>query len=209
MKLITLNLNSAMAPCFRESLRAAANRWGGEYVEITEPTLAGDISPVWQKAALHRHVADGETVIQIDADVLIRFDCPSPIGFWDGESFAAAEFAGYYWCLRGMTPLVRAGCELSAGEIRQCDATAILRGWFNPGLMVYRTIPEHRAIFEDAIGMGVRVGFENFGHDEPAINAARYLRGIQPQRLPVDFNPVHVKPPTDGIMTDLVSLLSG
>ena len=75
--LVVLNLNNFMPQKVRDSFEHAAMRWGCWYEEITEPL--GPMHIFWQKTAipLNGHVARFDRVLQLDADMLIRFDCPN------------------------------------------------------------------------------------------------------------------------------------
>lgn len=76
--LLVMNLNNFMPTAARDSMRDAAQRWGCEYVEITRPLAS--IPPVWQKTLIptSTHAAPFDRVLVLDADMLIRSDCPSP-----------------------------------------------------------------------------------------------------------------------------------
>lgn len=75
--LLVLNVGGrSLHPRSRASFRAAAARWGVEFVERTKP-----LAPVhhfWQKAFAIEEMLDFERVLQLDADMLIRWDAPSP-----------------------------------------------------------------------------------------------------------------------------------
>lgn len=74
---ITLNLYSdGMPENVRASQRAAADRWGAEYVEITRP-LFGWHDPFLEKLHLDRHAAAYDRVVYFDRDVVVRADCPN------------------------------------------------------------------------------------------------------------------------------------
>jgi hypothetical protein len=73
--LVVLNLNDFMPAIARESMTAAAARWGVEYVEVTEPVA--DVHHFWQKTYLPLTLTRFERVAVFDADILIRSDCPS------------------------------------------------------------------------------------------------------------------------------------
>ncbi len=74
---ITLNLhNDGMPDNVRASQRAAAERWGAEYVEITRP-LFGWQDAMLEKLHLDRHATSYERVVYLDRDVVVRADCPS------------------------------------------------------------------------------------------------------------------------------------
>ena len=76
--LVTLNLNSFMPSKVRDSFQAAAQRWDVAYVEITTPLAP--IHHFWQKAIipLSQGVAGFDRVLQLDCDMLVGSDCPSP-----------------------------------------------------------------------------------------------------------------------------------
>ena len=74
---ITLNLyGDGMPENIRASQRAAAERWGTEYVEITRP-MFGWRDPFLEKLHLDRHAAAYDRIIYLDRDVIVRADCPS------------------------------------------------------------------------------------------------------------------------------------
>jgi hypothetical protein len=89
--LICLNLNSFMPPRVRESFQHAANRWGVRFVEITEPLA--NIHHFWQKAIipLSRYADPFERVLQLDCDMLVRSDCPSPFDLVPPENVAVVS----------------------------------------------------------------------------------------------------------------------
>ena len=89
--LVTLNLNDFMPPQVRESFHAAADRWGVKYVEITAPL--GPQHHFWQKAIipLSRYADSFDRVLQLDADMLIRSDCPSPFEIVPPENVAVVS----------------------------------------------------------------------------------------------------------------------
>lgn len=75
--LLVLNVGGrSLHPKSRASFRDAARRWGVEFVERVTP-----LAPVhhfWQKAFAIEEMQAYERVLQLDADMLIRWDAPSP-----------------------------------------------------------------------------------------------------------------------------------
>jgi len=75
--IVVLNVGRrSLHPKSRASFVAAAERWGVEFVEITDP-----LAPVhhfWQKAFAIERLSAFDRVVQMDADMLIRWDAPSP-----------------------------------------------------------------------------------------------------------------------------------
>lgn len=86
---ITLNLYSdGMPENVRASQRAAAERWGAEYVEITRP-LFGWHDAFLEKLHLDCHTAAYERVVYLDRDVVVRADCPSLFDLVSDDHFGA------------------------------------------------------------------------------------------------------------------------
>jgi len=85
-------------PNSRESFLAACERWGCDFVEFTEP-LHG-VHHFWQKTFAPLKLTEYDRVIQLDADMLIRWDAPSPfdlvpedsIGVVSSRQFDPPEF---------------------------------------------------------------------------------------------------------------------
>lgn len=85
-------------PKSRESFLAACSRWGCEFVEFTKPLFG--VHHFWQKTFAPIRLADFGRVVQLDADMLIRWDAPSPfdlvpedhIGVVSARQFDPPEF---------------------------------------------------------------------------------------------------------------------
>ncbi len=77
LALVTINIGNVLHQKSRESFKAAAARWGAEYIEITLPIKATGGKPHWQKAFLADHLINFDRCVYYDADILIRDDCPS------------------------------------------------------------------------------------------------------------------------------------
>ena len=89
--IVTLNIRDFMPACARESFQHAAKRWGCEYIEITEP-----IAPIhhfWIKALIgnSKYVTGIDRILQLDGDILIRSDCPSPFDLVPRENFGVVS----------------------------------------------------------------------------------------------------------------------
>jgi hypothetical protein len=76
--LVTLNLRDFAPRQTRESFQYAARRWGVEYVEITTPLA--NCHHYWIKAMIPTsdYARPFDRIVQLDCDMLIRSDCPSP-----------------------------------------------------------------------------------------------------------------------------------
>jgi hypothetical protein len=75
--IVVLNVGGrSLHPKSRASFVSAAKRWGVEFVEILKPLAP--IHHFWQKAFAIKSLQQFDRVIQMDADMLIRWDAPSP-----------------------------------------------------------------------------------------------------------------------------------
>ena len=63
-------------PASRQSFEAAAARWGADLVVFTQPLANCHIW--WQKTFAIDHLLQYDHALQLDADMLIAEDCPSP-----------------------------------------------------------------------------------------------------------------------------------
>ena len=61
----------------RRSFEAAAKRWGCDLKEFRQPIVPGR-HPYWQKPLICRELSDYDRVLQLDGDMLIRWNSPSP-----------------------------------------------------------------------------------------------------------------------------------
>jgi hypothetical protein len=85
----------------RESIESAASRWGCDFVEIKEKVA--DVHPFWQKMFLPLHLEGYDRVLQIDADVLIRSDAPSPFDDCDEGMVGVVQDAQVRHAYRSVT----------------------------------------------------------------------------------------------------------
>ena len=88
---VILNLRDFLPMCARASFQHAAARWGATYLEITE--ALGPMHHFWQKAIIPSspHVARFERVLQLDCDMLVRSDCPSPFDVVPATNFGVVS----------------------------------------------------------------------------------------------------------------------
>jgi hypothetical protein len=125
-------------PNVRASIHAAATRWNAEVVWITKPLHP--CHPFWQKMFVceHVHSIHGTShVLQLDNDMLIRSDCPSPFAMIEPTDFAIVS--GRQSSQRRVD---RASWNQMAHEewARRCDVIAA-PAWTHPngGLYLYGT----------------------------------------------------------------------
>jgi len=86
-----LNLNNFMPQIARAAFQAAAQRWGAAYIEVTQSL--GNFHPFWAKAhvPLSCHTRGFERVLQLDADMLVAPDCPSPFTYAPADKFGVVS----------------------------------------------------------------------------------------------------------------------
>ncbi len=182
-KLLTMNLGNFMASKCRDSYRAAADRWGAEYLEVTTPPATGQ-HHYWQKLLLHRHVPDDCQVFQIDADMLIRFDCPSPFDLVDRSKIGMV----------GSNPLDpdhgtsnALSCNYWSKELSLPRLDPMTQH-FNSGVQIYST-PQHRKIFEEAHSYGKKIQWrEKLWAEETILSLLLHRDHVPMVRLPKLFN---------------------
>ena len=151
---ICLNLyGDGMPDNVRSSQRAAAERWGAEYVEITRP-LFGWHDPFLEKLHLDRHAAAYDRVVYLDRDVIVRADCPSLFDRVSEDCFGAvlSEQEGHN-LLFHIEPKMNPLCRLVGVSMDYANE------YINSGVLVFKP-GVHGAAFE----------------------AARCLHGITPER---------------------------
>jgi len=84
----TMNIGGCMSSNARDSMEASARRWNCMYVEHLQPwgTSATD-DPFGIKLEIHKlAVNDGDRILWLDSDMLIRHDCPNPFEIVPAES---------------------------------------------------------------------------------------------------------------------------
>lgn len=86
--LLTINFNGHVCQNTRDSFVAATERWGSDYVEITE--TSGHEAPFpmppqyWKLFAFG--FCDADRIMVLDADTIIRIDTPSPFEMFSSEN---------------------------------------------------------------------------------------------------------------------------
>ncbi|MDX1925288.1 MAG: hypothetical protein SFV81_02145 [Pirellulaceae bacterium] len=125
-------------PNVRMSFEAAADRWGAKVLWITKPLHP--CHPFWQKMFVCDHVQSifgSSHVLQLDNDMVIRSDCPSPF-----DLVAPIDFAMVSGRQSPQRRVDRASWNQMAHEewARRCDVIAA-PAWTHPngGLYLYGT----------------------------------------------------------------------
>ena len=180
---ITLNLyNDGMPENVRASQRAAAERWGAEYVEITRP-LFGWQDAMLEKLHLDQHAAAYERVVYLDRDVVVRADCPSLFDMVpeDHMGAVASEQEGHN-LLFHIEPKMDPICRLVGVSMDYSNE------YINSGVLVFN--PRlHQPAFEAARclhGISPERSWEVY--DQGCVGLGIIWSGTPLHRLPPDFN---------------------
>lgn len=178
-----LNLNRCLGPKSRASITAAAERWGAELVEITKPTIPGR-HHFWQKAVLHRELPDDAHVLQLDTDILIRADAPSPF------ALISPDRLGLVRCNPGFCQWIGGRQQAIAHWAKLLDLPEVdvFTEYPNLGFLMYST-PVHRQLLEDVYAAGERIKWANERMPEQTILALlAHHRQVDVQWMPTIYN---------------------
>ena len=141
----------------RQSFEAAAKRWGADLVEFKKPIEAG-VHHYWQKAFVINEIAAYDQVLQLDADMLIHADAPSPF------DLVPVEAMGFVSSRQYMKPGLIASRESSTKLWSQRLSMSPPQDLkhINAGLWLYSP-KHHQKIFERlrAIGRAHNFTFRN------------------------------------------------
>lgn len=150
------------------SISRAAARWGADVVVIKHE-LAPGAHHFWQKVFVCDHLSEYDQIVQLDADMMVRYDAPSlfdlvpqyAMGFVSARQFeptlnplAGRVIANRNRCLRFWSRFMGMECPGDHGHI-------------NGGLFVYS--PKfHSEIWKELQRIGARYGFKKDNLPEQA-----------------------------------------
>ncbi|WP_240359531.1 glycosyltransferase [Pyxidicoccus trucidator] len=178
---MTLNLyGDGLRQTLRDSQRAAAERWGAEYVEITRPMYSWP-DAYWEKLNLDRHAQSYERVVFLDRDVMVRADCPSPFELVPAESFGGI-------CSEQEGHQLRENVEAKMEHLYRSVGVALdyEREYLNSGVLVFSP-REHGNVFDAARYIHMLTHERSWEvYDQGCISLA----------LKFTQTPLHVLPPT-------------
>ena len=186
----TLNIGGkSLRPQSRASYQAAAERWGAEFMEIRKPIRQG-VHHFWQKMLVPGLLPDGTRVLQLDADMLIRGDAPSPFDLVapDHIGLVAAQ-PPYRSTPPGRTVMGNRGRGVALWASRMKTPLRVPPGrYLNAGFFLYTT-EVARPIFRDAYEIAQRSGFCTKGLPEQAVVSLLLHRDQHPTTwLPYHWN---------------------
>lgn len=196
-----LNIADVLTSKSRDSISAAASRWGAEFVEIRHDNLPrrNDAWCLWFNKFSHIDVlSQFDRVLQIDADTLIRSDAPSPfdevpagkIGVvcdYQPEMGWGGETAAFYRDRAG------AGFYHSVGywSVAMQMLPPPKEAYANAGFLLFDT-EVARQTFPEVMRWGATVGFRGVGISDQAIISILGHNGLLPLHwLPSQWNTTH------------------
>ncbi len=171
----------------RDSMRAAANRWGVDYVELTKSIAPrdphGGSAAFAEKLQLDRHAAGYGQVLYLDADMIVRSDCPSPFDLVPIDAFGvvSSDQPGHENRQLATTTLKPIFAKLDMDFDPQVDH-------FNGGFYLFSPI-FHSRVFEDARALASRESNRHWTcFEEGYMSAAIKDADCPVTRLPITYN---------------------
>ncbi len=175
---IGLSPNEGMTANGRNSMIAAADRWGADFIEIKSPPAS---TPYRSKINYDKRLPNGR-FCYLDGDVVIRSDCPSPFDVVPEGEFGLVR--GHHPSHAGATPQVESNLPrwLKKVGVNNYD---IKKEYPNTGLVVF-DLPTHRYIFEEARRISSKHWDENWWiADQGHVFAAYKRLEVTPCWIPV------------------------
>jgi len=190
---LTVDINRVLHPHSEASHRAACSRWGCRYHVVREmPAAAGRLHPVYARLWMWDLLPDARRVFYMDADTVVRADCPSPFEAFPDEAPLYAVKDGSLR-LENWHDLRREHAR-AAEDMRRLFGVALdLDRYFNAGVLLLSRDAHHdqiRAVRTVAM-LNPNVTFA----DQSYLNVVAHRAGlvlvpetwnyIQPQKFPV------------------------
>jgi len=169
--LMTLNIGGILCENSRASFMHAADRWGCDYVEVTEAKPG--VHPWAMKLLAFEIMPNCDRVCYIDADMVIAEDCPNPF-----ESFPAGAFIAVSNQQPQMTESCLNACDDTiAQDVRKISdrygwmAGEYVTNFINSGFwLASRT--HHEAVLAMALEISLAMNGVTAWHDQSALNYA-------------------------------------
>jgi lipopolysaccharide biosynthesis glycosyltransferase len=170
---IAIGQNYAVMPSIR-TIRAYAGHIGAKFILMTQPTAAGNV--YYEKFFMHNMLGEYDRAIILDADVIVRNDCPSLlevvpddcVGMYDEHVLASDE-------------------EKVAHRNVMAEAFAAhgsrpfkVRSFYNGGVIVASRM--HREVFRKPAELAIKYW------DQPAINMGIAREGAKTHDIGYMFN---------------------
>ena len=171
--LVTLNIgNNSLHPKSRESFLHACNRWQCDFVEVTD--AIAPVHPFFQKLMVYTLFEEPTHILQLDADMMIREDMPTPFDADPEVMHVVSARAGY--CLENVPRIIegswRRSCKVWIDHLAQndidCTMPDVIYHYLNAGFFLYGS---HSFIdlFKDAWAVGESMDFPTEGYPEQGL----------------------------------------
>ena len=171
--LVTLNIGgNSLHPKSRESFLNACDRWQCEFVEVTKPLAP--VHPFFQKLKVYTLFSEPTHILQLDADMMIREDMPTPFEVDPDVMHVVPARAGY--CLENVPRIIqgawRRSCNVWIDHLAQngidCDMPDVIYHYLNAGFFLYGS---HSFVefYEDAWAVGESMGFPTEHYPEQGL----------------------------------------
>ena len=182
--LLTLNINDCLCESARASFLDASRRWGCHYIEITEAPEGVYPSLVKLRPFNLGH----DRVFYIDADTVIRGDCPSPF-----EIFPEGKFVA----VRNQQPQMPGESYLACSNTIDSDLAKIgdrfgkiefnREKFINSGVWLASKV-HHQGILERALEISLNMHGITEWHDQSALNYALFESKFPVEFASIDWN---------------------
>jgi len=191
-----LNIGNFMDETCRASLEHAAERWGADFYEITTDKVKSPSGCQWfnKFVQLDRYEwYDG--VLQIDADVMVSIEAPSPFDEWESDKLGVVNEFQPDAGLVGPTAVFMAKGYYNA-VVRRWQRQMKMppppyETYINGGFMIYNPAAAE-PWFEEIMRWGAKCKYGYNGlSDQTILSILAYNEKIPVQRMGTTWNVVH------------------
>lgn len=166
------------------SVAAAAERWGFDLV-LHRGSVVGGVHPYWQKAFVCDILKPKyDVVLQLDHDIMINVDAPSPLDHWDDRGIGMVRDIHWVLWSQAEKQRVRAMWAFQSGCVRNwakvTGLPAVGQGMYaNGGLLLYRT-DTHSQYIKEWRGYGLKGGLSMRFLPEQTVLSLMVKGGVAP-----------------------------
>lgn len=166
-----------------ESMVAAANRWGADFIVIRSPIL-GDAHPYWQKLGVYQTMENYDQVLQLDADMLVSRTCPDPFALVELQTFGVVSVdqpGSHPYRMRRKRAMQYWGERMSYPQMLPDTK------YLNAGFMLY--CPSyHKCLFNESLAYGADDYLPRHLPEQTVLSLCLDKRGDRIEWLPASFN---------------------
>lgn len=189
--IFVINFNDMLAENSRASLRACADRWGCGYFEVVSLPEHPAQHAACYKAMAFQLCPLADRLFIIDADTVVRSDCPNPFTEFPDDALTAVFQKRGWGPNDGIERAEWAKCQQFAQNdaerdiVRRGMALDATLPYFNSGVMV-ASREQHAAPFLRASQITREQGFS--WYDQTALNFAARCAGSKIHGAPDSWN---------------------